>query len=314
MANILGAAYDFWKQVKEVSPRGIEDEANSGFKIALVGRPEDRARIREAFLTEKATLDERDEAEAHLREFDAVPDPDTAKAFAFTVYVPENEEDAIGARSGDGSIPITAPDTAKLAHAMIMQQPHLAVALGRRFPLFRPFACNRIIADASRTNAQIALISGLPGVFPPAAIILPASTIADVLLLTKNQLMMVMRLAATHGKKPAYTKQIKELMGVIGAALGWRTVARELSTFIPIPGVNLAIKAAIAYSGTLAAGRSALLYYQSGRTPTPKEVQAAYKEAEAEGKAAAAEVIASSVSPVAPSPLSPSPQPPPSSE
>ncbi|MBC7808792.1 MAG: hypothetical protein H7145_21880 [Akkermansiaceae bacterium] len=290
MANIFGAAYDFWKQVKEVSPRGIEDEANSGFKIALVGKPEDRMRIKEAFLTDKATLDERDEAEAHLREFDTVPDPDTAKAFAFTIYTPENEDDAIGAR-GVGSVPITAPNPAKLAQAMIVQQPHLSVALGRRFPLFRPFACNRIIQDASRTNAQIALISGLPGVFPPAAIILPASSIADVLLLTKNQLMMVMRLAATYGKKPAYTKQIKELMGVIGAALGWRTVARELSGFIPVPGVGLAIKAAIAYSGTLAAGRSALLFYQSGRTPTPKEVQAAYKEAEAEGKAAAAAVV-----------------------
>lgn len=290
MANVFGAAYDFWRQVKEVSPRGIEDEANSGFKVALVGRPEDRARIKAAFLTDKATLDERDEAEAHLREFDTVPDPDTAKAFAFTIYTPENETDAIGAR-GTGSAPITAPDVAKLAQAMIAQQPHLAVALGRRFPLFRPYAANRVIADASRTNAQIALISGLPGVFPPAAIILPASSIADVLLLTKNQLMMVMRLAATYGKKPAYTKQIKELMGVIGAALGWRTVARELSGFLPIPGVGLAIKAAIAYSGTLAAGRSALLYYQSGQLPTKQDVQAAYKDAEGEGKAAAAEVV-----------------------
>jgi uncharacterized protein (DUF697 family) len=79
--------------------------------------------------------------------------------------------------------------------------------------------------------------------------------------------MMVMRLAATYGKKPAYTKQIKELMGVIGAALGWRTVARELSGFLPIPGVGLAIKAAIAYTGTLAAGRSALLFYPEWPTP-----------------------------------------------
>ena len=274
MANIFGAGYDFWKQIKEVSPRGIEDEANSGFKIALVGTPAARARLREAFLTEKATLDERDEAMAHLREFDFAPDADTAKAFAFTVYVPEVDSEAIGAR-GTNSAPITAPTVAKLAEAMVNQNPRLAVPLGRRFPLFRAFAANRIIADASRTNAQVALISALPGVFPPAAIILPASSIADVLLLTKNQLMMVMRLAATYGKKPGYTQQIKELMGVLGAALGWRTVARELSGFIPIPGVGLAIKVAIAYSGTVAAGRSAALFYQTGHKPTPKEVQAA---------------------------------------
>ncbi len=294
MANILGKGYDFWRQVKEVSPRGIEDEANSGFKIALVGRPEDRTRVKEAFLTATATLDERDEAGAHLREFDDAPDADTARAFSFTVYVPETESEAIGAR-GANSIPLTAPDVTQLAKAMIEQQPHLAVALGRRFPLFRPFACNRIIEDASRINAQIAVISALPSVFPPAAIILPGTSVADVLLLTKNQVMMVMRLAATYGKKPAYTKQIKELMGVIGAALGWRTLARELSGFIPIPGVNLAVKAAIAYSGTVAAGRSAILFYRSGRTPTPKEVQAAYKEAEVEGREAASDAVTDAI-------------------
>lgn len=288
MANIFVAGYDFWRQIKEVSPRGIEDEANSGFVVALVGRPEDRARMIEAFLTHTATLDERDEATAHLREFDTTPDPDTAKAFAFTIYVPETENEPIGAR-GANSIPLTAPTLPKLAEAMIKQQPHLAVPLGRRFPLFRPVASQYIISTASRTNAQIALISGLPGVFPPAAIILPASSIADVLLLTKNQLMMVMRLAATHGKKPGYTQQIKELMGVLGAALGWRTLARELSGFIPA-GIGLVVKAAIAYSGTLAAGRSALLFYQTGRKPTAQDVREAYKEAEAEGKQVAAEV------------------------
>ena len=289
MANILSKGYDFWRQIKEVSPRGIEDEANSGFKIALVGRPEDRNRMIDAMLTDSATLDERDEAAAHLREFDTVPDPDTAKAFAFTIYVPETADEPIGAR-GANSIPITAPNLPKLAEEMIKQQPHLAVAMGRRFPLFRPVASKYIINTASRTNAQIALISGLPGVFPPAAIILPASSIADVLLLTKNQLMMVMRLAATHGKKPGYTQQVKELMGVLGAALGWRTLARELSGFIPV-GFGLVAKTAIAYSGTMAAGRSALLFYQTGRKPTPKDVREAYKNAEAEGKQVAAEVV-----------------------
>ena len=278
----ISALKDFWKHVQEVSPRGIEDEANSDFKIALVGRPEDRVRVREAFLT-GATFEEREEAEAHLRDFDAVPSPDTAAGFAFNIYVPEDPAALIGAR-GSGSVPFTAPDLPGLAQAMIAQQPRLAVALGRRFPLFRPFACDRIIHTASVTNAQIALISGLPGVFPPAAIILPASSVADVILLTKNQLMMVMRLAATFGKKPAYTKQTKELMGVIGAALGWRTVARELAGFLPIPGLGLAVKAAIAYSGTVAAGRSAALYYRSGRKPTVQEVQAAYQQSESEAK------------------------------
>ena len=278
----ISALKDFWKHLQEVSPRGIEDEANSDFKIALVGAPEDRARVRAAFLA-GATFEEREEADSHLRDFDSDPGPDAAAGFAFNIYIPGDPSAVIGAR-GSGSVPLTAPDLPGLAKAMLAQQPRLAVALGRRFPLFRPFACDRIIHSASIMNAQIAMISGLPGVFPPAAIILPVSSVADVIILTKNQLMMVMRLAATFGKKPAYTKQTKELMGVIGAALGWRTVARELSGFIPVPGLGLAVKAGIAYSGTVAAGRSAVLYYQFGRKPTVAEVKAAYVESEVEAK------------------------------
>src|SRR5947207_1656710 len=125
----MGAGWDAWKKVQEISPRIIEDEANSGFKIALVGLPEDRQRIKNAFLTDNATLEERENAEAHWSDFDTAPDPDTSKAFAFTIYVPEDESSMIGAR-GSGSLPLTAPNIEKLAEAMIAQQSGLAVALG----------------------------------------------------------------------------------------------------------------------------------------------------------------------------------------
>jgi len=98
-----------------------------------------------------------------------------------------------------------------------------------------------------------------------------------------------MRLAAIYGQRPAYTRQIKELVGTIGAALGWRTVARELVGFVPA-GVGVALKGSIAFSGTMAAGRAALFYYQTGRKPTKEAIQAAYKESEAEAKQAAQEV------------------------
>ena len=126
--------------------------------------------------------------------------------------------------------------------------------------------------------------------FPPCPVFcrflrlsFPASSLADVILLTKNQLMMVMRLAAAHGKKPAYTRQVKELLGVIGTALGWRTLAREIVGLVP-GGVGFVLKGTIAYSGTMAAGKAALWYYQTGKTPTPDAIRAAYAESEADAK------------------------------
>ncbi len=281
----VGSAWSFWKTVSSVSPKTIEEEAATVFKLALVGKPEARARLRENLLG-GATDAEREEAENYLRELDAAPDADAAKTFAFVVYVPDDESDPIGAR-GDNAEPLTVANSVALAKAIVEKRPSLAVALARRFPLFRPAASSYIIQNTSRVNATVALMSALPGIIPISAIFLPASSIADTILLTKNQVMMIMRLAAAHGKKPAYTKQVKELLGVIGGALGWRTVARELSGFVPA-GVGVALKASIAFSGTMATGKAALWYYQTGKQPTAALVKTAYKESETEAKEAVA--------------------------
>jgi len=281
----VGSAWSFWKTVSSVSPKTIEEEAATAFKLALVGEPEARTRLREALL-QGATETEREEALNYLRDLDAAPDADASKAFAFVLYAPENESDPIGAR-GDNAEPVTAPNPAALAKVIVEKRPGLSIALARRFPLFRPAASNYIIQNTSRVNATVALMSALPGIIPISAIFLPASSIADTILITKNQVMMIMRLAAAHGKKPAYTKQVKELLGVVGGALGWRTVARELAGYVPA-GVGVALKASIAFSGTMATGKAALWYYQSGKQPTAEQVKQAYKESEAEAQKAVA--------------------------
>ena len=280
-AQAVGAAWSFWKTVQTVSPKAIEEEVARSFKLALVGTPENRARFRESLLTDKATAAERDDASDYLREMDEAPsDADAAKAFSFIVYV-GTENEPIGVR-GDNGVPLVGelPD---IIRGMMGLRPGLMLALARRFPAFRIPACNAIIRATSKVNASVAIISALPGIWPISAIILPASSLADVILLTKNQLMMVMRLAAAHGKKPAYTRQVKELLSVVGGALGWRTLARELVGIVP-GGVGVALKATIAYSGTAAAGKAALWYYQTGKTPSPAAIRAAYAESEADAQ------------------------------
>jgi uncharacterized protein (DUF697 family) len=276
----MSSVWNFWKTVQTVSPRAIEEEASSGFRFAVIGTPEQRAVLKHAFLTESATPTELEDAENHWRDFDESPDADTVRAFSFVLY-PGDEGEPIGAR-GKNSVPIVG-DVDQLVVGILEQRPDLAVALARRFPRFRVPACNRIIRDVSKVNATVALISALPGVLPWTSIFLPASSLADVILLTKNQIVLIMRLAAAHGHRPAYTAQVKEMIGTVGSALGWRTLARELVGMVPA-GIGVALKTSIAYSGTMAVGKSALWYYQKGRMPTKEEIRAAYEESEAEGK------------------------------
>lgn len=270
----VGSSWNFWKTLKEISPKAIEQEAGTPFRLALVGDRENVSRLREALLTDKATETERAEADSYLAERAAAPDAEEKDDFAFVLYA-SGPTGTIGAR-GPNSVPVVgAPED--VAAGMISQRPDLAVALARRFPLFRVAASNRLINDTCRVNANFALLSALPGVFPLTAIFLPTSSLADTIILTKNQIMMVMRLAAVHGHKPGYTKQIKELLGAVGSALGWRTLARQLVALVPA-GIGAALKASIAYSGTFALGKAALSYYQTGRVLPAKEIRGIYKD------------------------------------
>jgi len=282
-----GAAWNFWKTVQTVSPRTVEEEALTAFKLAIVGLPEDRARLREELLTDKATEEEREESSLYLREFDDAPEADAARSFAFILYAPSEPDEPIGAR-GENSVPMIG-NLNQIVEKMMETNPKLTVALARRFPKFRVPACNKIIRETSKVNAGLALISGLPGILPITAIFLPVSSVADVILLTKNQIVMIMRLAAAHGRKPAYTKQVKELIGAVGTALGWRTLAREVAGLVPA-GIGVALKTTIAYSGTMAAGKAALWFYQTGKKPTPEQIKEAYKESEAEASEAVKEL------------------------
>jgi uncharacterized protein (DUF697 family) len=283
----IGTAVGFWRTVSEVSPRVINEEVSRGFVLGLVGTPDDAAWVQETLLTAHATEAQRAEASVHIRVLAAPPTEDAAAAYAFVLYLAGADE-PIGVR-GEKSAPF-AGTLDEVLEWMLRAQPRLTLALARRFPYVRPIAGRKLIRDAARINAQIAFFSTLPGLVPGWLLpLLPITGVADVLLLTKNQAMLVMRLAAVHGHKPGYTRQVKELMTIIGSALGWRTVAREVIG--AIPGVGVAIKPAIAYSGTTAAGRAALWFYQRGIKPTVAQVKALEKESEAEAAEAVKELL-----------------------
>ena len=101
--------------------------------------------------------------------------------------------------------------------------------------------------------------SGLPSLVPVLNIPIAA---ADTVVLTKNQAMMVYRLALAFGAPPEFQRRMMEITPVIGAAVMWRQVAGGLVGLIP--GYGIVPKTAVAFAGTWITGRAAELYYSTG--------------------------------------------------
>jgi uncharacterized protein (DUF697 family) len=161
--------------------------------------------------------------------------------------------------------------------AILARTPERATAFGRHIPAFRAAAVEAIINETSRANAQFALMSNIPAMIPVVGSL--ASAGADFIVLTKNQMMMMYKIAAAHDQDLRdQLKILRELLPVVGAGLFWRTVARELASFLPFAAGTIP-KVAIAYTGTVVAGRAADFYYRAGRKPTREQMRAYYRQA-----------------------------------
>jgi uncharacterized protein (DUF697 family) len=77
----------------------------------------------------------------------------------------------------------------------------------------------------------------------------------------------VLRIAAAHGVE-IDAARLPEVLGVVGAGLGFRTVAREALGAVPLAG--WLVKGAIAYAGTKAVGEAATRSFaRAAATPQP---------------------------------------------
>jgi uncharacterized protein (DUF697 family) len=120
-------------------------------------------------------------------------------------------------------------------------------ALAARLPALRPYVVERLIDQAARRNGLVAAAVWIPG--------------ADLPVLTAVQLRLVLQIAACHGVEVSPDRAV-ELLGVLGAGFGMRTVARELLDVVPVAG--WVVKGGVAYGGTRALGRAADEYFARG--------------------------------------------------
>lgn len=173
--------------------------------------------------------------------------------------------------------------------------PNDHLALARRYPLFRFAVARELIADTSLANATYALGTGLAEVIP--ALDIPFN-VADVVILTKNQALMVYKLGLALGLSTRWQDHVAQLGGVVGAGFLWRQVARQLVGLIPVWGI--VPKVAVAYAGTQAVGEAILYWYRTGNKISAKGMRDVYGDALARGRQVAQNLLSRAPRPALP--------------
>jgi hypothetical protein len=190
-----------------------------------------------------------------------------------------------------GAILFYRKDPMRTVREVLDRYEHLGLPLARIFPPFREEVCNRLISKISLENATISLATALPNVAPFLGLGWAVGEFAsDAVILTMNQLRLAFLLGAANDRPVGYAEQRTEVGSIIAGAFGWRAVARELVSKIPLGG-GLLPKAGIAYAGTFVVGRGLERFYRLGYKYTRSERRAAYEDAFEKGKALAGGIL-----------------------
>ena len=176
--------------------------------------------------------------------------------------IPDERVVTLGASEGDDVV------RDRLFRALVLAVPEVMLSAGRRHPLLREPVAEHLIRDTSRVNAQFAALSSLPANIPLVGGLV--GDMADMLVLTKNQILLLFKLAGLYGRDLELGRQLLvEVMPVVGGAFVWRSTARALVGLLPSL-LGLFPKTLVAYTGTYVVGQSARYYYRFGRKPPPE--------------------------------------------
>ncbi len=161
---------------------------------------------------------------------------------------------------------------------IVRRLPNRALAIARRFPAMRACAAKAEIDQVSMANAQFALVSNIPSLIPFVGGL--AAVGADFIVLTKNQVLLMYKLAAIHGRDlDDQVGILQEIVPVVGTGFIWRSLARSAATLLPFAAGTIP-KVAIAFAGTMAIGRSADFYYRTNMRPSREQLEQYIRQAQ----------------------------------
>ena len=172
------------------------------------------------------------------------------------------------------------------ATALINTLPEHHLALGRLFPLLREPIAHNLINQTCFANAAYALGTGLAEIVPLLDIPL---NVADIIILTKAQALLVYKLGLVLGLSPDWQYYVAEFGSVVGSGFVWRQIARQMVGLIPVWG--LVPKVAVAYSGTYVVGNVVVQWYLTGRHLTRKRMRELSRQAFDQGETLARNLL-----------------------
>ena len=108
-----------------------------------------------------------------------------------------------------------------------------SVSFAAAYPLCRTQVVKQITAACAKENAAIGAVAIVPG--------------SDMPLMTARQIRLALDITAAYNINMS-VETIAELLGVVGAGFGYRTVARTVAG--AVPGFGWALKAGMGYAGT----------------------------------------------------------------
>lgn len=277
-----------WQAFKQLNPKNVEHEAKRRIRVAIIG-PSGEIEDAAAFFL-AGDLSAFDQAGSILLLLPIPLDQPTYHVLPtcdIVLYHKDYQEALPGVASerifGFGSID-DLPDVIK----KILDQPLLKYAhlpLARALPAFRPEVAVRTIQTVSIENTLFVTSTSLGNVIPNPLqpLVSVAESLGDLTVLTANQLRMLFILAAVYNKDLGFKEQAPEAMSILGAAFGWRSIARELVGMIPL-GAGILPKATIAFAGTWAIGEGIAYYYKTGEKLTKEQLRQRFDEAVAKGR------------------------------
>lgn len=155
----------------------------------------------------------------------------------------------------------------------------MQIALARRLPPLRPAVFKCLVEETANANASYAFTTALAESVP---LLSAPLNLADVLVLTKNQLVMAYKIALGAGKSGRARDVLGEVLGVIGSGFLFRQGARQLIGLLPV--VSIVPKVAMAYAGTWAVGQAVALWATKGQAVSTDTVARLAKDARERGR------------------------------
>ena len=286
----LNATKTLFNLVREINLKSIQENAELPVRIAVTGEAELAGQLaRELgaapWVSVVSDPSERRVGDVLVRVSQGAPPESPLPASGLEVVLSDSST-----RMPDRVVlPNLEPDalSSLLAPALIdkaADTQHLSLA--RHVPVLRNAYARTLIEQTSRTNAVYAASTGVAQIVPILSLPL---NVADLVVLTKNQLLMAYKLALAEGKRGQPEELMKEILSVVGGGFLFRQVARELVGLVPVWGI--VPKIAVSYAGTWVIGQTVHLWAAEGETATLKEMRRYYAEALEQGRKLAGDLV-----------------------